>query len=198
MGWVVVGSFLAPGVAGRPLVLIFSGLLFSVLTAWLLSHMSPKQAESTRLGLAALPEGHLFAHPPALRRWIRLGLIIWPVGIGGSSLAYRANLVSRPLLITSLIVYGFFFILTLYVLRRTLTEVRVSDAGLDVRLPMGRRVSISWGDIVTLQSARGLSRGSRLVARSGFSLFLDNSLPGYASLIALIQLHLDARQQGSR
>jgi hypothetical protein len=127
-----------------------------------------------------------------------LGLIIWPVGIAGSSLAYRANLVSHPLLITSLILYGFFFILTLYVLPRTLTKIRVSDAGLDVRLPMGRCVSILWEDIVTLQSARGLNRGSRLVARSGFSVFLDNSLPGYASLIALIQAHLDVRQQGSR
>ncbi len=195
-GWVMVGSFLARGPAARPLTLIISGLLFSTLTAWLLSRMSPTQAVAPPSDRSASAEGNIFAHPPAARRWIRLGLVIYPAGLVGVSLAFRANLVGFPLLLIGLIMWGFAFILTLYVVLRTPTEVRVAEAGLELRLALGRRISIPWEDIVSLEPRTRLGRGARLLAKSGFSFSLDSSLPGYASLIALIQAHLDARQQG--
>jgi hypothetical protein len=95
----------------------------------------------------------------------------------------------------SMVVYGFFFLLTLYVVPRAMIEVRISEAGLDVRLALGRRASIPWEEIASFEPSGGLVGGSRLRTKSGSSLTLDSSLPGYASLIALIQAHLDTRQQ---
>jgi hypothetical protein len=101
-------------------------------------------------------------------------------------------------LITSTIVYGFFFILTLYVLPRALREIWVSEAGLEVRPALGRRVSIPWQNIVSLELRKRLSRGARLIAKSGFSISLDGSLPDYDSLIAVIQARLQAARQGDK
>jgi hypothetical protein len=199
LGWILVMPFVAVGPVARPLVIGISGLAFSAITAAMMirAFRTGKGADEWR-STPTVSDIALFTYPLALRRLLRFGQVFWPVMLAVSVVGMLGGLGERsPMFLAETIVFGFFFILNLYVVARLVGEIRVSNHGLDVQMVSGYSTSIAWDEIVRLRISPRRDR-FRLQANSGFIFSVESSLPGFSRLLRLIGERLEQRGDADR
>lgn len=192
LGWIVVMPFVAVGPVARPLVIGVTGLAFSAITATVMMRaFRSRTGADEPASTTTLSDMAIFAYPLALRRLLRFGRVFWPLMLAVSVIGVLGGLGERsPMFVAEMIVFGFFFLLNLYVLARLVGEIRVSNHGLDVRMVSGRLTSIGWHEIGHLRISPRRDR-FRVEAKTGFAFAIESSLPGYPRLLRLIEQRLE-------
>jgi hypothetical protein len=184
--------FVATGAAAHPLAIGATGLAFSAITATVMVRMFRTWSDTEASAPIAPPSDVVtFAYPAVLRRFLRLGLIFWPLmfvlGLAGSVDALAERLPISPVAMIMAVV---FFLLNVYVLAHLVGEIRATDHGLDVRMASGRSASIGWHEIERFRIGPRCDR-FRVETKSGFVFSVENSLPGYPRLLRLIEQRLE-------
>lgn len=186
-GWVTAGRLLIPGLGRRPILLILSGVAFSYLTSRTLAYLSAEQSTTSKEGVQSRDTNGLFRYPRRMRRLLWAGLLFWPAMLLGASAGFLSGIIDRWLFAMCLLVFGGALLLGLYLAPNVLRTIRATETGIEVHSMTGRRSVIRWDEITTMEPSRFHRHGIRVKTQSGVSLYLDDSLPGYATLTALIR-----------
>lgn len=187
-GWVVAARFLIPSLGSRPILLILSGVAFGCLTSHALVYLSAGHSTASSERMPAGGIDGIFTYPRHLRRVVQASLVFWPAMLLGAGAGVLSQVIDRSLFTLCAVVFGAALFLTLYLGRRVLRTIGTTEAALEVRSMHGRQIVIGWDDITVMEPYRFHKHGVRVRTRSGVDLYLDDSLPGYAALTALIRL----------